>query len=230
MAYWGTSPASGLAGADLNGQSLVLDPAGNTSITADTNNQIDIAIASADDFQFTANTFTALSGSTVAIASGATIANSGTATGFGKLVQIKSMSTTTQTSTTGTTYVATGLTLAFAQVTAGNYIHISATGPGGMGTSSGTTQARCHWALFKDAGEIAKTSANIIQEHSPAGDWADGGWNVTVPWYGSTGDTTSYTYTLQIKMQASGTDTTGYFGYSMSGASTSTITIMEFAA
>ena len=82
MPYLGPAPSSGLAGADLNGQSLVLDPAGNTSITADTNNQIDIAIASADDFQFTANTFTALSGSTIAVASGATIANSGTATGF----------------------------------------------------------------------------------------------------------------------------------------------------
>ena len=164
--------------------------------------------------------------------SGNVLTSNGTvwASAVPKLVQIKSMSTTTQTSTTGTTYVATGLTLAFAQVLAGNYIHISATGPGGLGTSGGTTQARCHWALFKDTTEIAKTSANIIQEHSPAGDWADGGWNVTVPWYGSTGDTTSYTYTLQLKMQASGTDTTGYFGYSMSGASTSTITIMEFAA
>ena len=152
------------------------------------------------------------------------------AVGLGKIVQIKSMSTTTLTSTTGNTYVATGLTLAFAQVTAGNYIHISATGPGGLGTSSSTTQARGHWALFRDASEIAKTSANIIQEHTPAGDWADGGWNVTVPWYGSVGDTTSYTYTLQLKAQDSSTATTAYFGYVMSGASTSTITIMEFAA
>jgi len=36
----------------------------------------------ADDFRFTANTFTVLSGSTLTIASGATIANSGTSTGF----------------------------------------------------------------------------------------------------------------------------------------------------
>ena len=51
---------------DLNGTELVLDADGDTSITADTDDQIDIKIAGADDFQFTANTFTALSGSTIA--------------------------------------------------------------------------------------------------------------------------------------------------------------------
>ena len=34
--------------------------------TADTDDQIDIKIAGADDFRFTANTFTALAGSTIA--------------------------------------------------------------------------------------------------------------------------------------------------------------------
>ena len=44
---------------DLNGQELQLDADGDTTITADTDDQIDIKIAGADDFQFTANTFTA---------------------------------------------------------------------------------------------------------------------------------------------------------------------------
>ena len=83
MPYFGAEPSSELANLDINGQKLILDANGNTSITADTDDQIDIEISGADDFQFTANTFTALSGSTIAIASGATIANSGTATGFG---------------------------------------------------------------------------------------------------------------------------------------------------
>ena len=51
---------------DLNGNELLLDADGDTSITADTDDQIDIKIAGADDFQFTANTFTAQSGSTIA--------------------------------------------------------------------------------------------------------------------------------------------------------------------
>ncbi len=51
---------------DLNGETLILDADQDTNITADTDDQIDIAIAGADDFQFTANTFTAVSGSTIA--------------------------------------------------------------------------------------------------------------------------------------------------------------------
>lgn len=51
---------------DFNGQELILDANGNTSITADTDDQIDIRIAGADDFKITANIFTALSGSAIA--------------------------------------------------------------------------------------------------------------------------------------------------------------------
>jgi hypothetical protein len=51
---------------DLKGTELILDADADTSITADTDDQIDIKIAGADDFQFTANTFTAQSGSTIA--------------------------------------------------------------------------------------------------------------------------------------------------------------------
>jgi len=52
-------------GLDINGTELKLDADADTSITADTDDQIDIKIAGADDFQFTANTFTAQSGSTI---------------------------------------------------------------------------------------------------------------------------------------------------------------------
>ena len=51
--------------ADLNGVELILDADADTSITADSDDTIDIKIASADDFQFTANTFTSLSGSAI---------------------------------------------------------------------------------------------------------------------------------------------------------------------
>ena len=58
---------AGFSGAsDLEGRELVLDADGDTTITADTDDQIDIKIAGAADFQFTANTFTAQSGSTIA--------------------------------------------------------------------------------------------------------------------------------------------------------------------
>ena len=68
---------------DIKGSEFVLDADGDTSITADTDDQIDIKIAGADDFKFSANAFNVLSGSTLTIDSGATITNSGTANGFG---------------------------------------------------------------------------------------------------------------------------------------------------
>lgn len=53
---------------DLNGEadSFILDADQDTTISSPTDDQIDIEIAGADDFRFTANTFTALSGSTIA--------------------------------------------------------------------------------------------------------------------------------------------------------------------
>ena len=65
---------------DLGGtaDALILDANGNTTISSPTDDQIDFEIAGADDFTMTANTFTALSGSTVAIAAGGAITNAGT--------------------------------------------------------------------------------------------------------------------------------------------------------
>ena len=75
----GTATGFVSAGAlDLNGAKLTIDANGNTSITSDTDDQIDFEIAGADDFQMTANTFTALSGSKVAMAAGGSITNAGT--------------------------------------------------------------------------------------------------------------------------------------------------------
>ena len=55
---------------DIEGRELVLDADGDTTLTADTDDQIDIKIAGADDFQFTANTFTAQSGSSIVVPDG----------------------------------------------------------------------------------------------------------------------------------------------------------------
>ena len=55
---------------DLNGNELILDVDGDTTITSDTDDQIDFKIAGADDFRMTANTFNALDGSTVLVGGG----------------------------------------------------------------------------------------------------------------------------------------------------------------
>jgi hypothetical protein len=88
-----TNIGGGVGAQDLNGEEFILDADADTSITADTDDQIDIKIAGADDFQFTANTFTAQSGST--IAAQALTATTITASGI-----VKTDDTTEATSTT----------------------------------------------------------------------------------------------------------------------------------
>lgn len=53
---------------DLNGvaNALVLDADGDTHLSSPTDDQIDVSIAGADDFTFTANSFNVLSGSVIA--------------------------------------------------------------------------------------------------------------------------------------------------------------------
>ena len=87
---------------DLNGNELLLDADGDTSITADTDDQIDIKIAGADDFKFSANAFNVLSGSTLTIDSGATITNSGTANGFAVATALDDVATGDAASTLAT--------------------------------------------------------------------------------------------------------------------------------
>lgn len=55
---------------DLNGQLLILDADGDTLLDTSTDDVIDVTVAGADDFRFSANTFTALSGSSIAVTAG----------------------------------------------------------------------------------------------------------------------------------------------------------------
>ena len=73
----GDAMAGALTNIDIDGTELVLDADGDTSITADTDDQIDIRIAGADDFHFTATTFTILSGSTLVNSGNAIQSNAG---------------------------------------------------------------------------------------------------------------------------------------------------------
>ena len=70
VAYGSFNVANVVATRDLEGNEFILDDDGDTTLTADTDDQIDIKIAGADDFKFTANTFHALSGSSVLIGGG----------------------------------------------------------------------------------------------------------------------------------------------------------------
>jgi len=69
---------------DLNGNNLILDADADTYLDGGTvDDVVDVYVAGAKDWKFGANSINVLSGTTLTIDSGATITNSGTATGFG---------------------------------------------------------------------------------------------------------------------------------------------------
>ena len=65
---------------DANGQLILLDADGDTLLDASVNNTVDITIGGADDFRLTANTFTALSGSSITLDAGALTVTDGQTT------------------------------------------------------------------------------------------------------------------------------------------------------
>ena len=83
---------------DLNANELIIDLDADTSITADTDDQIDIKIAGADDFRFTANTFTALAGSSIVVpASGLTIGSTAVTSTAAELNYVDGVTSAVQT-------------------------------------------------------------------------------------------------------------------------------------
>src|SRR3990167_1520717 len=75
MKFVKTVQAGVYTSVDLDGaaDALVLDADGNTSISAPTDDQIDVEIGGADDFTFTANSFDVLTGSKIDLADSAQI-------------------------------------------------------------------------------------------------------------------------------------------------------------
>ena len=69
------------AAIDMNGLELILDVDADTSITADTDDQIDIRIAGADDFVFTADKFTAATSSGIVLTKTAATSDEATSAG-----------------------------------------------------------------------------------------------------------------------------------------------------
>ena len=110
------------------------------------------------------------SGDTVTIPSGATITNSGTATGFGKVLQVVSATLDTETRTTSTTFVTSGLTATLTPTSTSNKVLILCNG-GTMvtgGWSESTTTA-----LYSSIGGATAAEIDVF-EHIVFGTSATG--------------------------------------------------------
>ena len=204
-----TAPASGdsifiveISGAvggpmnrDINGDELILDVDGDTSITADTDDQIDIKIAGSDDFKFSANAMNVLSGSTLTIDSGATITNSGTANGFSKIAQVVNTTKTDTFSSSSGSYVdVTGVSAAITPSATSSKIFVILT----LYVSCDTQTANVFSKLVRGSTQLQESIVRIPQENQ--GVYRT--YNVSMTDFDSPSSTSEQTYKLQMLTNA----------------------------
>ena len=173
------------------------------------------------------------SGDTITVPSGVTFTNSGTATGFGKVLQVVSANKTDAASTTSTSFVATGLEVSITPSATSSKIFIIANP-----VFSGGASAAVFTQLWRDSSVVIQADANGSRTRSSSG-WlyvytAYNGWTVPIVYLDSPSSTSSLTY--KIMYMSSNASHTAYMNRSESdadnanyGAGVSTITVMEIA-
>jgi hypothetical protein len=138
------------------------------------------------------------SGGTLTVASGGTITNSGTATGFGKVLQIQYLMWNTATSYTYGSYLSTGVTKSITPTSSSSKIIVS------VSTNvSNSDNNPPHFAMYRDgsiAADLTGTGATGNQVNSTAM-CLTAAWHPTSPsWVGvdSPATTSAVTYTMYI--------------------------------
>jgi hypothetical protein len=141
------------------------------------------------------------SGDTITIPSGATITNSGTATGFGKVLQVVQTVLTTVTSTTSTSLVdISGLSLSITPSSASNKVFILVD----MALSESTANNLVAWNLVRNSTNLAVgTSAATFQQTGVAINDVTTGGNAllkqSTQYLDSPSTTSATTYKIQWK-------------------------------
>ena len=165
------------------------------------------------------------SGDTITIPSGATLTNSGTATGFGKVLQVVQTVKGSTSSTTSTSFVdVSGLSVSITPASTSNKVLVFVT-IGGVGNSSNTV----YMNLMRGATAIAQPDSGSYPasiNNFPGGSSSQMGGSLVVLDTPST--TSSTTYKIQFRVDAG----TGFLNRHISTAdhnTVSTITAMEIA-
>ena len=173
------------------------------------------------------------SGDTFTVPSGVTFTNSGSATGFGKVLQVVSANKTDTASTTSTSFVATGLEVSITPSATSSKILINANPVFGGGVSAAVFSQ-----LWRDSSVIIQADASGSRTRSSSG-WLyvytgyDGN-PVPIVYLDSPSSTSSLTY--KIMYMSSNASYTAYLNRSEQdadnanyGVGVSTITAMEIA-
>ena len=199
---------------DMNGVELILDANANTSITADTDDQIDIKIGGADDFQFTANAFNVLTGSHATIADSA---NALFGTGSDMLLYHDG-SNSYITNATGALKVATetsGIAVTIGHSTSEVTIadNLTVTGTLTLGSNAELTEAELEFLDGITAGTAAASKAVVLDANKDIGTIR----NLTID-----GVLTDGNYTFDTSGNVSGLGTVGSGAITSSGVITGT--------
>ena len=131
------------------------------------------------------------SGDTITIPSGATISNSGTASGFGKVLQVQSFTVNTAETTNNNTFTATALLKAITPSSTSNKILVFASGiiqSSGAATNSVT--------LYRDSTNLGSASSGMASQYGSGG---SGSCNFGMNYLDSPSTTSSTTYRVYFK-------------------------------
>jgi hypothetical protein len=196
-------------------------------------NKISPATGTALTIGDSGDTFTVPSGATLAVASGATISNAGTASGFGKVLQVVQAVKTDTFTTTSSTYVdLTGLSLNITPSSSSNKILISYIFESNTGETVNQVMSR----LMRDATAIGIGDAAGSRTQTSTGmkgetNFSNGSAHV-VNFLDSPSTTSSVTYKVQVRCSVNGQ--TGYISRTQTDTdnanysrSIATITAME---
>jgi hypothetical protein len=128
------------------------------------------------------------SGDTITIPSGATLTNSGTATGFGKVLQVVQGTRTTNTQTTSTSFVTTNLEVSITPSSASNKVLVFTQG------DIEVNNARAFFDIFRDSTAVSGVANGLATAQYVSFNGA------VAPFYLDSPNTTSaITYSLRFK-------------------------------
>jgi len=160
------------------------------------------------------------SGDTITIPSGATLTNSGTATGFGKVLQVVSAFTTTEATSSSSTYADSNLTATITPSSASNKVLVLISQSG----SKAGANTHLNIRVYRGATEIGGTVAGRSIGYT--GDSANN--YVGIAFSCSILDTPSSTSALTYKTQFNNNNAGGTVRVQVDGGA-SYITLMEIA-
>ena len=132
------------------------------------------------------------SGDTITVPSGATISNSGTASGFGKVLQVQSFTVNTAETTNSNTFTATALLKAITPSSTSSKILVFASGiiqSSGAATNSVVT-------LYRDSTNLGSASSGMASQYGSGG---GGSCNFGMNYLDSPSTTSSTTYRVYFK-------------------------------